>query len=205
MYITPEVVTTEAVVFLVYDSTGKGHYDAAIPFHKLNRTNLVSSKNCTCGVNKKSTTTEFFNPCLIYTKRCKCYKESRPCNAWCQCVCCANPFGQRIQYSKDDKRVRKHSLQVEVPKRKRFAVEQGESMSGGVWSNFEAILLSELHTALPDQPNNELIAKVYNDIIDYSTSSYCLATLPDDVMFRKKTIKEITSKINFTGIHTIQM
>lgn len=206
MCVTPEVVTTEAVMFLVYDSTGKGHYDAAIPAFKhpkVDRTNAIVSKSCRCGVNKKSATTKSCKPCPIYTTRCKCYKESRPCNALCQCVSCANPHGQRLQHSKEDERVRrKHPLQVEIPKSKRFAEERGEIMSAAIWSHFETILLNELCTTLLDQPTNEVITQVYNDIVDYSTSSFCLAVLPDDIVLRKKTLNEITSKINYTAHHT---
>ena len=98
--------------------TGKGHYDAAIPafkHSKVDRTNAIASiKSCRCGINKKSAATESCKPCLIYTTRCKRYKESRPCNALCQCVSCTNPQGQKLQHSKDEKRItRQHPLQVE--------------------------------------------------------------------------------------------
>ena len=35
MYVTPEVVTTEASAFLVYTAADGGHYDAAVPCHKI--------------------------------------------------------------------------------------------------------------------------------------------------------------------------
>ena len=96
---------------------------------------------------------------------------------------------------------RKHLLQVEIPKSKQFAEERGEIMSGAIWSHFETILLNELCTALLDQLTNEVITKVYNDIVDCSTSSHCLAILPDDILLRKKTLNKIKSKINYTGRH----
>lgn len=76
MYITPEVVTTEATAFLVYNSTGQGHYDAAVPHHKPNQQNQPRSTNCRCGVNDKTSTQQSCKPSSIYTTRCKCYKDS---------------------------------------------------------------------------------------------------------------------------------
>ena len=70
-------------------------------------------------------------------------------------------------------------------------------MSEAIWSHFETILPNELCTALLDQPTNKVITKVYNNIVDYSTSLCCLAVLPDDIMLRKKTLNEVTSKINY--------
>ena len=142
--------------------TGKGHYNAAIPafkYSKVNRTNAIASiKSCRCGINKKSAATESCKPCPIYTTRCKCYKESWPCNALCQCVSCANLHGPRLQHSKDEKRVRRqHLLQVEIPKSKWFAEDRGEIMSEAIWSHFKTILLNELCTTLLDQPTNKVI------------------------------------------------
>lgn len=70
-------------------------------------------------------------------------------------------------------------------------------MSRATWSNLETILLSELCTTLQDQYDNEVITKVYNDIVDYSTTSFCSVILPDDVVLRKKTLNEVTSKIKY--------
>lgn len=32
IYITPNLITTEEAIILVYDPSGSGHYDAALPF-----------------------------------------------------------------------------------------------------------------------------------------------------------------------------
>ena len=99
----------------------------AFKHSKVDRTNAIASiKSCRRGINKKSAATESCKPCPIYTTRCKCYKESWPCNALCQCVSCANLHGPRLQHSKDEKKVRRqHLLQVEIPKSKRFAEDRG--------------------------------------------------------------------------------
>ena len=32
MYITPEVIKTDYSIFVIFDPTGSGHYDAAVPY-----------------------------------------------------------------------------------------------------------------------------------------------------------------------------
>ena len=54
LYITPEVVTTEATVLLVYTSKGKGHYDAAIVAHSKGKLSKSDSICCRCGVKKRT-------------------------------------------------------------------------------------------------------------------------------------------------------
>ena len=54
MYVTPEIVTTEASAFLVYTRSEVGHYDAAVPCHKMGApTSNSKSNSCRCGANKK--------------------------------------------------------------------------------------------------------------------------------------------------------
>ena len=47
MYVTPEVVTTEASAFLVYTAAEGGHYDAAVPCHKISTHRHVMTQNPT--------------------------------------------------------------------------------------------------------------------------------------------------------------
>lgn len=49
MYITPEVVTTEYSLFLIYNPTGPGHYDAALPYREPAAPRTQNSPDCeTC-------------------------------------------------------------------------------------------------------------------------------------------------------------
>ena len=63
MYVTPDLVTTEATAFVVHTCSGLGHYDAAIPCHKLShkQSNQDTFIRCSCGVNKKDSV---FQSCI---------------------------------------------------------------------------------------------------------------------------------------------
>ena len=54
-----------------------------------------------------------------------------------------------------------------------------------MWSSFETIDLNEV---LGDHKEDEMsvIAKIYNDIVLYSTEPYHVASAPADIVFRRK-------------------
>lgn len=60
MYITPQRITTDETIFVCYDPTGSGHYDAALPYQDSEQvaqhTPVDSSTHirCRCGVNNTS-------------------------------------------------------------------------------------------------------------------------------------------------------
>ena len=71
-----------------------------------------------------------------------------------------------------------------------------------LWSSFESIVLHEvLSTLQQNTVDAKDITKLFNDIVHYSTSSYCL--ISSNVVFRGKSINEITAKLNFTNLRTI--
>ena len=207
MYVTPEIVTTEASAFLVYTHSEEGHYDAAVPCHKMGAPTSNSKSNSSrCGANKTNASAKSCMPSAIYTTRCKCFKASQPCTALCRCTNCDNPYGPRPPPLQGDQRSRrKHPLQINIPSSKRFAQERGECMSQAIWSNFESIVLHEICTSLQQESDNSMIAKLYNDVVYYSTTSICLFTLPQDIVFRKKSQGEISSKINYTAVRNVAL
>ena len=73
-----------------------------------------------------------------------------------------------------------------MPTSKQFALEL---LSEAIWSDFESIVLHELCSKLED--NNEIL-KLYNDIVHYSKTTYCLYLLPHDVVFRSKSAAQIS-------------
>ena len=97
---------------------------------------------------------------------------------------------------------RKHALEaVDVPKCQRFAEQRKEAIGMGVWSDFENITLNEI-ISLSSLENMEIVGKLYNDIVDYSTASYCTAPLPPGIVFTKKNTKQIISKIEHSKAHS---
>ena len=80
---------------------------------------------------------------------------------------------------------------MDFPKSKQFADSRREAIAKGTWSDFETIILYEIiSTCSPD--NIDEIRKLYSDVLDYSTDSYCVLPLPSNVVFTSKTGTEIT-------------
>lgn len=186
-YVTPLVGQPTEVIFLLYNPTGPGHYDAVIPYvYTVNASTKPSKKSttCSCGVNKNTLgKARALN--LTYASRCKCYLNSNPCNSNCRCKNCNNPHGQKPFTPPDCKRKRhSHSLQLEIPSSKKFAVERGEDLPVKIWSTFETIVLSELEN-IEDVESLDIF-QLYNDIVDYSKSNFCTMLLQDEVVFRHK-------------------
>ena len=198
MYITPETLASNATAFLIHtpsDASGlQGHYDCALPFNfnsSVPQQSKSLSLSCRCGVNKTDETSSC-KPSPFYATRCKCLKESKPCTSECKCRNCGNPAGVRPQLHVKPRTKRKHVFQQDVPTSKRFANECGEEISRGVWSDFESILLSEVITRVSatneqdDQFEYNIITKLYNEVVYYSTAPFCIYPIESSILLRKK-------------------
>ena len=199
MYITPESESTAGTVFVVYDQTGTGHYDAALPFNSSGAQNVKkgTSVYCKCGVNSAPERQSCI-PLSQYNTRCKCYKESRSCCSHCRCKNCANPHGSKQVITLKRKRT-PHDLQIPLPVSKIFAVDRGEAITGGCWSEFETIVLMEIFYN-HEKEDKAAITKLFNDIAYYSTSLFCVNPLPEDVVFRQRSLHQIQAKLKHVCI-----
>ena len=132
-------------------------------------------------------------PNAVYMTRCKCYKNSKPCTSLCRCVNCSNPSGARILHSERTRTrtKRKHHFQVDLPQSKQFAQERGETISEAIWSEFETIVLYEVCQKVEDM---DAVVKLYNDVVYYSNTSYCVERLPQRIVFRQKRGAQIIGK-----------
>ena len=195
MYVTPDLVTTEATAFVVHTRSGLGHYDAATPCHNLSQkqSNQDTLIRCSCGVNTKDSVNQSCIDNAVYMTRCKCYKNSKPCTSLCRCVNYSNPSGARIQHSEGTRTrtKRKHHFQVDLPQSKQFAQERGETISEAIWSEFETIVLYEVCQTVEDM---DAVVKLYNDVVYYSGTSYCVERLPQSIVFRQKRGAQIIGK-----------
>ena len=78
MYITPEVVTTEYSLFLIYNPTGPGHYDAALPYREpaaprtqtLPTVKPANPVSCSCDINSSDPGRKSCIPLEHYSTRC---------------------------------------------------------------------------------------------------------------------------------------
>ncbi len=100
---------------------------------------------------------------------------------------------------KGGKRIRRpHLSQVDIPTSKKFALERGEILSTGVWSDFESIVLNEIISHQEKDSTIDIVT-TYNDIVYYSMSTFCAIPLLDGTVFRQKNSKQIHSRINFSN------
>ena len=72
---------------------------------------------------------------------------------------------------------------MDLPKSKQFAEDRGETISEAIWSEFESILLDEVCRKVEEV---DAVVKLYNDLVYYSGTSYCVEQLPQSVVFRNK-------------------
>ena len=207
-YVTPTCTSSIdscATAFVIYNSLGNGHYDAALPFVS-NTANTPISANtenstnisCRCGTNKKVSSTSCKNS-PFYASRCCCLKNNQQCTSHCQCVNCHNPNGKKpiSESPTTAKRMgRKHHLQMSLPSSKRFAVDRNEDVAKGQWSEFETITLYEI---VSTEKNVGEIKKVYNDVVDYSIAPYCEHKLPT------KTESQVASKLKYDDLKKGQL
>ena len=157
------------MMFLLYNPTGSGHYDAIIPYICTVKDSKASSKpnkehkSCRCGVNGNNSG-KSCTPNQSYATRCKCYLSSTPCSSHCHCKNCNNPCGQKPVTSFEVKRKRRaHSLQTELASSKKFAVERGEVLPVNIWSTFETLVLSELQNIKETEDLDTF--QLYNEIV----------------------------------------
>ena len=142
MYVVPMVGTVEGSIFLIYNPTGAGHYDAALHYARqtitIDKTIPVELGGCSCGVNRKNSMKSCASN-AFYSTRCKCYRKSKSCSMLCRCKECGNPFGARpIKHGVKRKR-RPHSLQLVLPSSKKFALDRGEFLSTSLWSDLNLL------------------------------------------------------------------
>ena len=202
IYITPNLITTEEAIILVYDPCGSGHYDAALPYQdpeQVTSLHHIPTKQspqirCRCGVNSQSEERKSCLPLAHSLTKCKCYKASQPCTSLCGCKNCDNPHGISPAKTALRKRRQPHMLEKEIPPSKKFAVERGEMVSSSIWSDLETIILKEISIASKEYTHHS-VTKLYNDIVYYSTCCFCTHTLPENAILREKSLQQVSFKL----------
>ena len=197
LYVTPEDNVCHGTIFLVYQGSGKGHYDAALSYKDSTRASNITDLSvmetdikCSCGKNSKENVLSCENRPL-YATRCK---NGIPCSPMCRCKNCNNPHGQRVKSSEAPTRKKRHrhTLQTDLPCSKKFASDVGEDVAHGAWSNFETLMVNEIVLTLSYSKSihdANTVTSVYNNIHYYSNAPFCVLPLPANVIFRSKTLR----------------
>ena len=154
--------------------------------------------SCSCGVNKKISG----NSCApnpFYATRCKCYLTQQPCTSLCRCKDCCNPHGAKSIATccgvKRNRHYHSHQKEVHIPSSKKFALDRGECISVGIWSDFETLVLNEVHEISKRTDLDK--TKLYNDVVHYTHSKFCITPIPEGIVFREKTCTQVNSKLQF--------
>ena len=203
MFVSPrELNNSIGTIFLVYDPSHQGHYDAALKCVEEQKRNESGKSNkdtfcCSCGVNSSIEGKKSCKSQPLYASRCSCYKNSVSCSLACRCKNCDNPHGSRPPPG-ERKRTRRHHLLQDshVPTAKKFAQERNEALTSSIWSDFETIVLSVVakNEQVSDYP---AIKKVYNDIVYYSSATFCIDPLTPNIIFRNKSLPQVEAKLHY--------
>ena len=90
-------------IFVAFDQSGVGHYDAVTqithsePSCEVEKTDELQNKHefCRCGQGAKKNEKDIVS-CDQFKERCKCFQRVRSCTDKCQCLGCENPYGKKI-------------------------------------------------------------------------------------------------------------
>ena len=195
--ITPRECIQCMPIFIAFDQSGAGHYDAVsqMPFSDSSledeKCNEMYNKNecCRCGQGAKKNEKDTVS-CDQFKKRCKCFQGVRGCTDKCQCLGCENPYGKRINQEPKQR--------VGTGKRKRRAAQMSsESMSGkefmgkrpcesivSQWTFLEELVLAQL-----------LQAQLPETDIDMTTIHVQFQQLVENATIHSKTFQQITRKV----------
>ena len=101
--ITPRESLQCLPIFIAYDQSGPGHYDAVVQVENIQpikESQDSSTKNlqenlvrCRCGQASRKKAKDITS-CDQFHKRCKCFQGLKGCTNTCNCRGCGNPYGK---------------------------------------------------------------------------------------------------------------
>ena len=103
--ITPRESLQCLPIFVAYDQSGPGHYDAVVQIENMQPTEEsleASTKEirdnlygCRCGQGSRKKVKDITS-CDQFHKRCKCFQGLQGCTDTCNCRGCENPYGGNV-------------------------------------------------------------------------------------------------------------
>ena len=160
--IAPRVCRASLPLYVAFNQSGPGHYDAVsfkthtpTPSHNSSPPQLpgheTNISRCTCGKGNKHYSTA--ERCTImqykYTTsiRCPCLLAGEPCTPLCTCHNCANPKGIRPKVSSRVREQRKrHAWNLKSTKSVTYAHQEQENILTGPRTQLEYFLVSQILT-----------------------------------------------------------
>lgn len=160
--IAPRVCKASLLLYVAFNQSGAGHYDAvSFKHHTPLPSNIttpshpprgeINTSRCTCGKgNKHYSTTQC---CAIlqfkYTTsiHCPCLIAGHPCTSACSCHNCANPKGIRPSINSRVREPRKkHAWKLKSTKSILYVHQEQEQLLPGPRTQLEYLLVSQILT-----------------------------------------------------------
>ena len=91
----------------------------------------------------------------------------------------------KLENERSGRKCRPHPYQVAIPASKKFASDSGEKVPDGCWSEMIVLIMQNSDVDVAQ------ILSLYNDLVYYSKASFCMFSLPENVVFREKTYTQI--------------
>ena len=197
--ITPRETIKCMPIFLTFDQSGPGHYDAVeMPLSKCTQPSKDIPKkviepstddSCRCGQGTKKDKKDTIS-CDVFKKRCKCFQGIRGCTNRCRCLGCANPYGknngerQRSNSITGTRKRRAPQMSSEIMSGKDFMSKKPNPGVNSQWTFFEELVLVQL-----------IQLQFSENDIDMAAVHFQFNQLRDTKYVHPKTPQQITRKV----------
>ena len=188
--ITPRETIKCMSIFLAFDQSGAGHYDAVDmsssqsmpPSKEIDKTNIELGKDdsCRCGQGAKKGEKEIVS----------CFQGVRACSDRCTCLGCANPYGkntkegQRRNSTTGTRKRRAPEMSSETTSGKAFMSKKPNPGVNSQWTFFEELMLTQL-----------IQLQFSENDIDMAAIHLQFNQLLDADYVQPKTLQQITKKV----------
>lgn len=202
MVITPSLTVADTAVplYLVYTSTGPGHYDIAVPQETQEKS--TKAVKCSCGRKSNFKGVACSSDMLGYC-RCPCSRAEVPCGALCNCKDCNNKHGQKPKPATTRRRKAYDNQQQHLRgvSSTDFMASMNEQVSVGSMSSLETIVIQTIIVFCilnGTKVTAEYVHGAFMDIL--SLSKLCITVdipiFPRSVRFIANYLKSIYNQID---------
>jgi len=204
--VVPRSTMYDEIIFVLYNHTGSGHYDAILPVsdailpvYETKKIKNESKISCRCGINGNGPSCIDSDIYHTRCKCCKCYKAHIFCSSSCKCKNCVNSFGKRIVLGNRKQELHAHQ-KISIPSNKEFMQESGITLAHGPWTLLENSIFTHVIDVFQEY-SKELIVddllSTFNEVVNLSKSPHSIVNIPDNIIKPTcKTEKQVEGKLN---------
>ena len=188
--ITPRETIYCLPIFIAFDHSGSGHYDALAhitgsqsPSDCIKKPSSCDNKDtpsiegCRCGQGARKKQPNITS-CDSFKKRCKCFQSVCGCSDTCQCIGCENPHGKKAKKEErsyptqvGSRKRRSHELTTEGMSGKQFLLKRPHSeYNVSKWTFLEELVLIHVIQLNLTKGGSDIdigaIASQYSQLVD---------------------------------------